>query len=298
MDPITGALTALPTSSSPPSPTFNATTSTCSHLVHQAIFTFVYNPSGSLQASTPVQLSLVLADATLPAPTDPDPLFLQRIKVSWVPTGLAGSVPEAFSGNPGYIPSYPVLAGVVVTDPQLATTTAVQRYFEGFPVPTAGAGGLCSARASMPLRYGTNATSSCHVRLTAAELQSWCGQGAGGIAAALVGGIYSDLVAAKVVLGVWGNSVHTDVAQWIQVRSPNCEYSAITWLQGWGACSWGWVPGRTVLVYPCGGGMAVACGLLAPDAVLLKALDQGSSSAVQHPLANCTTAPLLATPWE
>lgn len=58
--------------------------------------------------------------------------------------------------------------------PAGSAKTAIQRLTFGLPLPAAGDDGLCAPSSSIPTRYGYNASVSCGVELTGAQLQSFC----------------------------------------------------------------------------------------------------------------------------
>lgn len=63
------------------------------------------------------------------------------------------------------------LATLNTTTPSL---TAIQRYTLGMPLPAAASDGTCSTTATVPVRFGANATVTCNVPLTQADLDTFC----------------------------------------------------------------------------------------------------------------------------
>eukprot|EP00879_Flechtneria_rotunda_P032168 GHRR01035334.1.p2 GENE.GHRR01035334.1~~GHRR01035334.1.p2 ORF type:complete len:104 (+),score=33.90 GHRR01035334.1:820-1131(+) len=82
---------------------------------------------------------------------------------------------QPFSGAPGYLLGFPLLAGTVESAPSAGTTKqAVSRFTNGLQLPGAGPDGICSGSSSdaVAVGFGYNSTSSCSVAYTLAQV-SW-----------------------------------------------------------------------------------------------------------------------------
>lgn len=85
---------------------------------------------------------------------------------------------QPFSGAPGYLPGFPVLAGVLAADPAAASSSAaaapkaVSRLTGGLQLPGATAAGRCSGSSSsaVGVGFGYNTTSSCRIAMTLAQV--------------------------------------------------------------------------------------------------------------------------------
>ncbi|GAX86416.1 hypothetical protein CEUSTIGMA_g13826.t1, partial [Chlamydomonas eustigma] len=169
-----------------------------------------------------VQISLVITDFSASAPS-----FTQNVRVDFVNQtyGTVGSNPypvQPLSGNPGYQTGYPVLAGYTVNTftPDQGSKTAIQRLTSGIPLPVGSVDGTCSAASLSPLRFGVNTTSSCNVKMTLADLQSYCKpSNQTFFISTVLGSFLSNLQQGNVSVGVWGNSNWTNPnnnSAWIQ----------------------------------------------------------------------------------
>jgi hypothetical protein len=96
---------------------------------------------------------------------------------------VAAPALQPFSGAPGYLPGFPVLAGVLAAAPPASASSstaaaakAVSRLTGGLQLPGASAAGRCSGSSStaVGVGFGYNTSSSCGIGMTLAEV-SWVG---------------------------------------------------------------------------------------------------------------------------
>jgi hypothetical protein len=86
---------------------------------------------------------------------------------------------QPFSGAPGYLSGFPLLAGLATADPNAAAAAntanpriAVARFRQGLLLPGAGPSGRCpsSLATGEAIVFGYNSSSSCSLGLTLAEV--------------------------------------------------------------------------------------------------------------------------------
>ena len=113
--------------------------------------------------------------------------------------------------------------------------TAISRFTGGFPLPVGDANGQCSPSSLSPLRFGFNATSTCSVPLTLAQLQNYCVSNSSLPELNLqhvLGGFYTQLKNNNVYVGIWGNSNWTTPQEWIPVVQTKSSFSNLVWQNG------------------------------------------------------------------
>lgn len=136
--------------------------------------------------------------------------------------GLAqGGLQVIRSGNNGYIPGYPILAGTALIQYQEdgSQKRAVQQYEEGLMMDGVGVDGLCDATSTVPVLMDTSATSCCMKRVTKAQLMAQCVDGA----------TMQHYPARSTInrIGMYGSANHTRMADWIELyttKQPSRVY--------------------------------------------------------------------------
>nr|QKY15154.1 4-alpha-glucanotransferase (DPE1) [Polytomella parva] len=266
LNPTSSSLTSLSTSSVAAT-SYNSTSDTCFNALTVLNLTFYYdastagtgvNGNGLIKA---IEMSYTVTDVANAYANASSNYLTQSVMVNWVPmsatrtstsnsstinsttstnstTGdVTSSLSDGYtlrqtSGNPGYLVGFPVLAGTLSS---LGNKTAISELINGFPVGGAGAGGLCSSDASSPLLFGFNATSSCAVEFTEAELQSFCMNGTAAQYISLNLPVYGN----SLYLGIWGNSNISNTNEWVQAASSPSPltFSGMTYANGSKSCS-------------------------------------------------------------
>lgn len=235
LDPSTGVLTPVNVSTVP-APQYNSPTGSCSNVVRSINYIIIYtraNDGGDGGDIAQVRVSLVLTSVVM-APSAAPSAIPQDVSVLWIPTTSAiNQQVQTFSGNPGYNPGLPVLAGLLVTEPG-GSRQAISRFRDGFPVPAPSAQGSCSPASTTAARFGANMTSSCSVTMSAADLRTFCEADTGDMyVQQTLGEMWSDLINGTVYVGIWGNSNFTTTSDWIQVvvegelPSSNTQWSSL-----------------------------------------------------------------------
>lgn len=81
---------------------------------------------------------------------------------------------QPFSGAPGYLPGFRLLAGVLATAPSggASAAKAVSRLTGGLQLPGPAAAGRCSGSSgdAVGVTFGYNTSSSCGIGLTRAQV--------------------------------------------------------------------------------------------------------------------------------
>ncbi|MEW5320407.1 MAG: hypothetical protein WDW38_011482 [Sanguina aurantia] len=237
LDPVTGQFTALPSNATA---YIDPTTGDCVNAVQSINVTVSYSlvfgapndaqTPGSIQQ---VQITLVVSSFQ-PAAL----LWRQSSRLTWVAYNASAAVTPvlaAFSGNPGYLIGYPVLAGTLLTDPSLNPATgqptgkrAISGFVAGLPLGAPGPAGACSPTALTPLRFGTNTTSSCSIALTAPQLADFCVNQTSNpdkYVAYVLDGLYASILSSGMFAGIWGNSNYSNTNEWIQVTVSGLPFS-------------------------------------------------------------------------
>ncbi|XRB10709.1 tectonic protein [Pseudoscourfieldia marina] len=158
------------------------------------------------------------------------------------------------SGSPGYITGRPVLAGASARDAATAKN-AVSQFPGGFPLMRAlpMGGGLCAFGNSLSaVAFGADTAASCSVPMSENALRSFCQGSSGGMS---LQGYYLQLLAGSgsafpsgsmslpfqvlyalttstngTYVGRWGNSMATNVADWVKVESSGLTSTkAMSW---------------------------------------------------------------------
>ena len=241
VDPDTGVFSTWNGDTAKPATlTSTSRSSTCSGLVSRAQYTFRYvmdEEAGTAQLFS-VSVALVVTDVTVsipPASTAGDGVLTQEVQVTWAPSKTPDYALQAFSGLPGYLPGYPVLAGVAV---ESDGKTAVNRYKEGLLLPGAGVGGKCDSRSLTAVGFGYNISSSCSNEMSLAGLKRFC---KGGDPSKLLQGAMrsylTQLGSGTVLVGVWGNSDVRNPGEWISLAVDTWPLEAMTWDDGKQSCS-------------------------------------------------------------
>lgn len=227
-DSATGRLTTLNTTTgNVPVPLWDADTSTCSNVLLYMTYTMVYS---SIPSQTSVQgtleqvhLSLILTDVIEGSGSSTSSTSIKiGVAVRWVAMSNSSVLVVHYSGNPGYIPGFPVLAGLLTreTPGDDTSSAAISRFVEGLPTAGPLADSACSPAGLVTVRYGFNASSSCNVILTYTQLAALCSPGQSGdifVQSALGADLYSNITAGLMYLGIYGNSQFNNVADWVQL---------------------------------------------------------------------------------
>lgn len=227
MDLATGGVTDLPITDLASYTPFEDGLETCNNVVIGVKFTVYYSldpaPSanGAAEGSvTGVDVELTLADVRRAVGT-----VTQRFGLRHVHTDVDRSDVTSFSGNPGYLPGFPVLAGLKVSD-NATGEVAVARIAGGLPLPAADGEGRCAPGSLTAATFGGNVSSACFVELNAGELEALCQGGdpffvlRGAALANSATATYIDsLLTGDVVAGVWGNSDWRDIRQWVNMTA-------------------------------------------------------------------------------
>lgn len=85
-------------------------------------------------------------------------------------------VPQPLSGAPGYLPGFPLLAGVEASAPAAAdpssTRKAVSRLAHGLQLPGPGPAGRCSPSSvyAPTIGWGNNMSSTCNIGMTLSQV--------------------------------------------------------------------------------------------------------------------------------
>ncbi|WIA37923.1 hypothetical protein OEZ86_001300 [Tetradesmus obliquus] len=204
LDPATGALTALDPATALVAPNAaNGPPAACTGVVLEAQFVFRYtagssdSDSGALSSAG---VSLVLGNVSMPA--GGVPLVLDTaFSVSWINSSAPVSALQPFSGAPGYLPGFPVLAGVLAADPAAASSSAA-----------------AAPKAVSRLTGG--------LQLPAAKVTE------------LLGEWLDELTTQQVVLGIWGNADATRPSQWLPVQSSGWPAATdLEWSEATATCS-------------------------------------------------------------
>eukprot|EP00955_Chlamydomonas_euryale_P041410 351970-Chlamydomonas_euryale.AAC.2 len=179
---------------------------------------------------------------THPAAPPSTHALAQSLRVDYVQlVGTVAPIVQSWSGNPGYLTGFPVLAGQLTqyVDPALGLLTALRRYTFGFPVPAGSlADGACVAGGLTSARFGSNMTSTCGVALDLAGLRSTCTSGnATSMLSGVLDGFWGTLVGGRVYVGQWGNSDSDAVAQWVPVQLSNTAFAPPIYFDTERACS-------------------------------------------------------------
>ena len=109
MSPTTGARTSV---ASAVAPTYTLATTTCAGVVTAATWVLTYAMDNSTGAATitAASLQLTVSDAVLGAGAA-SVVVAQSFAVRWVDSAAAAAQLQDYSGAPGYLPGFPVLAG-------------------------------------------------------------------------------------------------------------------------------------------------------------------------------------------
>jgi hypothetical protein len=159
----------------------------------------------------------------------------QGVQVTWAPSKAPDYALQGFSGVPGYLPGYPVLAGAAVDSDG---KTAVNRYKEGLLLPGAGVGGRCDSRSLTPLAFGYNASSSCNNEMSLAGLKQFCKSGnSGKLLQGAMRSYLERLGSGEVKVGVWGNSDVGNPAEWVPLAVNSWPLEEMSWDDGRQSCS-------------------------------------------------------------
>lgn len=233
VDATTGAVTALPVAvapsyvaAAPPA------TGECRDAVQRADYLIRYVMDPNTGAA---QLSSVSVALTVTNILDSAGGIQQSVSVSWADSTAPTAALLPFSGAPGYLEGFPVLAG---TKQVSGTKSAVARYTEGLQIPAPGPGGDCDGLHSTSIGFGYNATASCMRRMTLAQLAALCGAGDGAVAVrAAAGAMLDAAVAGGVMVGVWGNSDAANVNEWVALSVVGWPAAAPTWSAADRTCS-------------------------------------------------------------
>jgi hypothetical protein len=158
----TGALTALPLGGGVPAPAYAA--GVCQNALASVALRISYNDDGEVTAAA---ADVVVTDAAERA--DGSASLEQEFTARFVSTTA-----RPRSGNPGYRYGLPVLAGAVATQ---GGRSAISQLQSGLQVARRAASGECSATGAVAstVVFGYDAVYSCHVSLTQAQLQAFCG---------------------------------------------------------------------------------------------------------------------------
>lgn len=153
---------------------------------------------------------------------------------------LNNIVARGRSGNPGYLPGLPVLAGVLTSDPTSGSSkTAVLAATEGLQLVGPGSGGACAvsggaassaAASTSSIRFGEDVVVGCSLSLTPAELETLCT--AAGVAS--LPGVVLGLAGGLTHVGMMGNADPLRSTHWLAISetqpsaSPTWDAASLT----------------------------------------------------------------------
>jgi len=168
-----------------------------------------------------VAVALVIGDVD-----ETDGAVQQSVSVSWADNAAPAAALVAFSGAPGYLEGFAVLAG---TKTAQGAKTAVARFTAGLQLPAAGAAGACDGLRSVPVGFGYNTSSACVRSMTAAQLAAFCTAGDASTVARSAGGLLANAAGGGAVVGVWGNSDAANVNEWVPVAVTGWPPAVPVW---------------------------------------------------------------------
>eukprot|EP00878_Enallax_costatus_P044555 GHUV01053224.1.p1 GENE.GHUV01053224.1~~GHUV01053224.1.p1 ORF type:complete len:376 (+),score=106.66 GHUV01053224.1:240-1367(+) len=190
---------------------------------------------------TASRVDLVIGDVAMPAA---GALVLQqKFSVRWANTTAPDYVLLPLSGAPGYLPGFPLLAGLAetATAGDGSIKKAVARFTAGLTLPGAAAAGRYSGSpdGGISLGFGYNTSSSCSIGFTRAQLKAYCtANDPTQTISSLLGGWLTQLTSEQVMLGTWGNSDPTNINQWVTLKSSNWPPTAdLEWVEATGTCN-------------------------------------------------------------
>jgi tectonic-1/3 len=234
LDPATGALSAAAAAAPVFVAAAGAAPAKCAGAVVRADFLMRYMmdaATGDAQLVS-VSVDLTVSDITFSAA----PAAPQAASVAWADAAAPAAALLPFSGAPGYLEGFPVLAGVKQAS---GAKAAVARLKGGLQLPAPGAGGACGGARGASVGFGYNGSAYCAGAATLAELQALCDPAADASAAAraAAGGVLLDAaLAGTLVLGVWGSSDAANANEWVQVAVAGWPPAAPQWSAGERRC--------------------------------------------------------------
>lgn len=240
-----------------PTPTFDVVGCQCTNVLLSASLRVEYSPTGLLEnvfvavvigpvaavldtTSTPATCSslspvkvrqdwsaLHVLAATIPPPLTPPPAPYERLANGMLFQRIR-------SGNPGYLPHRPVLAGTIATGTGAGGETGdvIQQAYAGLPLlafspsrecvnlPVAGAPIVPAPVPTFSLRdvhvaraaFGEVSTATCFYSTDLTQFAAWC-------SAARSTAPYLELPSSVTHLGVWGNSTAQNPRDWIKITA-------------------------------------------------------------------------------
>lgn len=194
----------------------------CDWVLKRAELTVVHNGMGAID-SVKARLGFITLEST-------DAGVLQEIGVANRESGTLGTVLRR-SGNPGYLPGYPLLAGKLDSNGD-----RVKRFNAGLPVITSGRNGDCKNNALTQARFGESLVASCAFHLTKSDLEDFC---TGSSSISINGESVSDPIPFDflggllrndgVQIGRWGGSRSLVPDDWITMEALGSPSISMEW---------------------------------------------------------------------
>ncbi|XP_032237913.2 tectonic-1 [Nematostella vectensis] len=186
---------------SPPWPTFDSASQTCSNVVMEVSYTIYYNTSTDI---TKVSVELVMGSQTTALP------LLQKFSIKFI---KEGSEPFYRSGNPGYIVGKPLVAGTLQLDTLMKKEAIVLSSdpLSWLTVPSSSADGACSASTKrVPVVFGMDTRTGCTISVTLSTSSAACQIIQDTALSALLGSVPTHVA-------MFGNSDVNKVGDWVKI---------------------------------------------------------------------------------
>ncbi|KAK3266627.1 hypothetical protein CYMTET_24757 [Cymbomonas tetramitiformis] len=152
----------LPASGVVPEAEYNTATGVCENALQSVALTILHDGLGSISS---ILAAMVATDVMLDSTTGWATLEQQH-SIRFLVTAEA-STARPKSGNPGYYPNFPVLAGTLASDPDVTSSKqAISRHIAGLPMPAPTTAGMCGVNSRESVKFGMNTLSTCTIPLT------------------------------------------------------------------------------------------------------------------------------------
>ncbi|KAK3258805.1 hypothetical protein CYMTET_32166, partial [Cymbomonas tetramitiformis] len=160
----------LPASGVVPEAEYNTATGVCENALQSVALTILHDGLGSISS---ILAAMVATDVMLDSTTGWATLEQQH-SIRFLVTAEA-STARPKSGNPGYYPNFPVLAGTLASDPDVTSSKqAISRHIAGLPMPAPTTAGMCGVNSRESVKFGMNTLSTCTIPLTLPGLEQFC----------------------------------------------------------------------------------------------------------------------------
>ena len=220
--------------------------SSCAAARHTPKFMIRYYPSTSPATSTPTGAPTTTSPTLTSSPTlspstniptavtsGPTAAPTTAPTLTLAPT-LSPSRPDEplpRSGNPGYRPGFPLLAGSLATN---GTSNAINRYVDGLVIlgHESETSDYCASspdatgRSGQAVRFGRDTLVGCKLSLTLAQLSSLC-----------TAGLASYLASTAAYVAQWGNTSHLNTGEWKAVSFDSYSTSSAAWDSNTKSCT-------------------------------------------------------------